>query len=292
MGRTVVRRVEQPRAHRARDWLLLVVAAIILIFAAVGVVSAAGYLGGKVATTPVKNHTHHGPSTSNAAALRDVARAQAQATAIIKAAQTAGKSIVNSESKKAHHQASAIIAKANVRARSSVAAAVPVVTSAPAISSQATTPSPPASNTGSSSTSSTGASGTSGYNDGSSTSTGSTGGTTSSATAATGANTAGTAPTASAPNLGAVPATWLVVAYNATFGHGPGNAGSIAVINRSKFAFSGVAEVNYIGSRGVIGSAAAPFSGLGPGQSEVLPLNGMRYPSGAIRYQIEVTNVH
>jgi hypothetical protein len=53
-----------------------------------------------------------------------------------------------------------------------------------------------------------------------------------------------------------------------------------------------VARVSYIGPSGVIGSASAPFSNLAPGQSEVLPLNGSAYPSGATSYRIQVVDVH
>lgn len=289
MGRTVVRQVEQRRGHRARDWLLLAGAATILTFAAVGVVSAAGYVGGKIATSPAKTHTHSGRPRTNAVALQDVARAQAQATAIVKAAQTTGRTIVSSETRKARHQASAIIAQARTRSKSRIAAVAPIPTSAPVSNTQAAGPATPVPY----GAVTTGSTATPGYGAGSSGSApGSTGAPTSPSTGAPSANTSGTTPDASVPSLGSVPATWLVVAYNATFGAGPGNAGSIAVINRSKTAFSGVARVNYIGSRGILGSATAPFSGLAPGQSEILPLNGMVYPSGAIRYQIEVTNVH
>jgi hypothetical protein len=76
------------------------------------------------------------------------------------------------------------------------------------------------------------------------------------------------------------------VAYNATFGSGPGGAGSITVTNRSGKTFSGIARVVYAGG----GSASAPFSGLAPGQTLTLPLNGRAYPGGG--YQILVVNVH
>lgn len=288
MGRTVVRRVEQPRGHRARDRILLAGAAAILIFAAVGVVSAAGYVGGKIATSPAKTHTHPGRSRSNAVALQDVARAQAQATAIVKAAQTTGRTIVSSETRKARHQASAIIAQARSRSKSRIAAVAPIPTSAPVTNTQAVGPVTPVPY----GAATAGSTGTAGYGAGSSASAPGSTGATSPSAGVPGASTSGKTPSASVPSLGSVPATWLVVAYNANFGGGPGNAGSITVINRSNTAFSGVARVNYIGSGGILGSATAPFSGLAPGQSEILPLNGMIYPSGAIRYQIEVTNVH
>jgi hypothetical protein len=89
---------------------------------------------------------------------------------------------------------------------------------------------------------------------------------------------------ATAPNLRGLPASWLVVGYNATFGSGPGSAGSISVLNRSGKVFSGVAVVQY--TRG--GSASASFSGLAPGQSLLLPLNGRVYAGGGYRILVNV----
>jgi hypothetical protein len=63
------------------------------------------------------------------------------------------------------------------------------------------------------------------------------------------------------------------VGYNVSFGSGPGNAGSITVLNRGKTAFSGVARVYYTGG----GSSRAIFTNLAPGQTAVLPLNGRAY---------------
>jgi hypothetical protein len=83
-----------------------------------------------------------------------------------------------------------------------------------------------------------------------------------------------------------LPSSWLVVAYNATFGSGPGSAGSITVTNRSGKRFSGTAEVVYAGG----GTARAVFSGLAPGQTLVLPLNGPTYPGRG--FTIRVVNPH
>ena len=76
------------------------------------------------------------------------------------------------------------------------------------------------------------------------------------------------------------------MAYNATFGSGPGSAGSISVTNRDARTFSGTAEVVYTNGT----TARAGFSGLAPGQTVVLPLNGAVYPGGG--YHIEVVGVH
>jgi hypothetical protein len=107
-----------------------------------------------------------------------------------------------------------------------------------------------------------------------------------------GSTSTGGGSTSTTPNLSGVPASWLVVAYGATFGSGPGSAGSITVLNRSQKTFSGTARVEYVGHNGSLGSSSATFSGLAPGQTEVLPLNGAPYPSSASRYHIVVTNVH
>jgi hypothetical protein len=88
------------------------------------------------------------------------------------------------------------------------------------------------------------------------------------------------------PNLSGLPDTWKVVGYGATFGSGPGNAGSVGVLNRSAKTFSGVVVVQYANG----GSASAPFSGLAPGQSLTLPLNGKSYTGGG--YHIVLTGLH
>ncbi|MDQ2743569.1 MAG: hypothetical protein M3Z66_14930 [Chloroflexota bacterium] len=274
MGRTVVRRVDQPKSRTARDWLFLVGGAVILTFALLGVITAGAWVGNKVAGG-AKTHHHKRSTTTTSAAVADVARAQAQATAIVKAAQDAGQSIVNGDQKKANRQAQHILANARKQSATTIAAGTQPVagsagtpTSAPATAGGATT-----------------APGSSGV------------ATAPTTVPSTGAPIAGTSPaagsvSATTPNLSGLPASWLVVGYGATFGSGPGNAGSISVINRDSKTFSGVARVVYIGPSGVIGSASAPFSNLAPGQSEALPLNGMAYPSGATTYHIEVSEVH
>jgi hypothetical protein len=82
------------------------------------------------------------------------------------------------------------------------------------------------------------------------------------------------------------------VAYNVTFGSGPGTAGSITVTNRDARSFSGVARVTYLAGGRTVGSAEAAFGALSPGQTVVLPLNGQPYPAVASDYRISVLNVH
>jgi hypothetical protein len=234
---------------------LLVAIGIVLVLALIGVISAGVFIADKVTASshPAKKHK---PGTGSSVAVADLARAQAQATAIVKAANDAGTSIVKDANSRAHRQAAAIIAAAQKRARQiaaqpapTVVPAAPIVPAAPVTGGQQTT----VPGTGN------------------------------------GVTSPGVIPppsgVAAVPNLRGLPASWLVVGYNATFGSGPGSAGSISVLNRSGKIFSGVAVVQY--ARG--GSASAPFSGLAPGQSLVLPLNGPLYAGGG--YHILV-NVH
>jgi hypothetical protein len=88
------------------------------------------------------------------------------------------------------------------------------------------------------------------------------------------------------PNLRGVPSNWLVVGYNATFNPGSGGVGTISVVNRSGKTFRGVAIVKYKTG----GSASASFSGLAPGQAEVLTLSGSPYPGGG--FQIVMSGLH
>lgn len=167
-------------------------------------------------------------------------RAQSQATSIVRAAQTAGHHIMATATSKGKKQARAIVTTAK---RETTAQPVVVPTA------QSVVP--------------TAASGIAA---------------TPFATQATGSVTTGATRT-SGINLGSLPATWLVVAYNATFGTGPGSAGGITVTNRSGKRFSGVVRIAY--TRG--GQAMASFSGLSAGSTEVLPLNGPRYAGGGFR---------
>jgi hypothetical protein len=271
LGRTVVRRADVPRRRNSRDWLLLVLSAVVVIFALIGVVSAGAWVGGKLSSSkPSRHHANSGPSSLTSA---DITRAHAQATAIIRAAQSAGQVIVKQQTRRAHTQAAHILAnarKSSSRVASSKPASTPVSSSAGTTSGSVATP-----------TSAAGAAGGSFATPGAAVG----------ATTATGSSVTGTAPvsTPGAVDLSGVPASWLVVGYNATFGNGPGTAGSITVTNRGSKSFSGVATVHYVGASGTIGSASAPFSGLAPGETEVLPLNGESYPAGASTYTISVS---
>lgn len=270
------RRRQPPRGRRGRDALILAGIIAVLLLAVVGLLSAGAFVGGKLSgtkATPVpRPATHAGTPVAG----KEVARAQAQATAIVKAAISSGKAIIASASNRARKQARAIIAAAQRKSR--VAAAGPT-SSAPAASALPPTAPPvvvqpaptPAPLTGQVSA-----------------------GAAESQSTGQAPVSAGSSPAASAssPDLSGVPAGWKVVAYNASFGSGPGSAGSISVINRGGRAYSGVAKVEYLGQGRVLGSASAPFSGLLPGQTLVLPLNGPAYPTAATGYHILVLGVH
>jgi hypothetical protein len=241
---------------------------IILLFAIIGVVSAGIFVGGRVNGKSASKPPTPRASTGNPIAAQDLARARAQATQIVQAAQQSSKSLIAKQTSSARKQAAAIVAAARRQAASIAASA--------SSASAATGPS--------ASTGSTGA-----YSAAGSTSSGAYSGAAGSTTPAygsTGPTTAAGTPPSATVNLSNLPASWLVVAYNARFGAGPGSAGSITVTNRSSRTFSGTAQVRYATG----GAASAPFSGIAPGQTIVLPLNGPAYPGGG--YNIQVINPH
>jgi hypothetical protein len=251
----VVRQLDPPRTRRSRGGLALAAIAVILLLALLGLVSSGIFIADKLTagSHPAKPHR---PATGSSLAVAELARAHAQATAIVKAANDAGTSIVRGATVRAHRQAAAIIAAAQKRANKLAVqpSPVPAPAVAPTTEVQQSTVPP--------STSS---------------------GLTAPGVTAPGVTTApGSA--AATPNLSSLPASWLVVGYNATFGSGPGSAGSISVLNRSGKVFSGVATVKY--EHG--GSASAFFSGLAPGQSLSLPLNGAQYGGGGYRILVNV----
>lgn len=256
MGRTVVRPLERQRNRRSRDRLLVVVVALVVAFALIGVGSAGAYVAGKFSSTskPTATAVTTANNTASAAAL---AHARSEATAIVKAAQDASGSIVNSANKRARQRAAGIIAAAHHQAHVIVAAArqqpTAVALVAPTTSTSGAILQPTAIAV---------------Y-----------------PAAGQTITVPGTQP-ATVPNLSGVPASWQVVGYNVTFGTGSGSAGSISVINRGSRSFSGVAVVRY--TKG--GSATAPFSGLAPGQAVVLPLNGSQYSGGG--YRIILRGLH
>jgi hypothetical protein len=252
--------IAPPNDRSTRDTLVLVGIGIILLFAVIGVVSAGVFLGSKV-TSASKPTTHSNSTTAGdrSAALQDVHRAQSQATKIVAAAQSTGKSIVRHQTSRAQKRAQAIVAAARSQATKTTRSAV----AAPSSNSPAST-----------------AGGTYSYGYGSTGSSAAPG-----ASGAAGTSTGSTASSGSASvNLGSLPASWLVVGYNATFGSGPGNVGGITVLNRGNKTFSGTAHVIY--AKG--GQATASFAGLAPGQSEVLPLNGPAYPGGGFSIRVDV----
>jgi hypothetical protein len=235
------RAISPPQDRTGRSGLLLVGLAIILIFAVIGVVSAAVFLGSVVAAGSPHSPRVVSTGTTKPSTLQDVRRAQAQATKIVAQARTSGRANARQVTRRARAQATALVVAAKRRAGAIVAGASSAAAAPPAAAAPAPTYVAPSSSAGSGSAGS--------------------GSTTSAST--------------SAPNLSGVPASWKVVAYNAVLGTGSG-VGTVTVLNRSSGVFSGIVKVAY--TRG--GAAYASFSGLGPGQSEVLTLTGTPYSGG------------
>ena len=290
MGRRVVRQVNEPKRRGRLGGLLIAGIGIVLLFAAVGIVSAGSYVADRVSSNASQTKPKPGPSGRNVLAMQAIARAHAQATAIVKSAQARQRSIVSAATRRASRQAHSIVSAARRRAASVKRTARRVAAApGPAATQQSgiTQASPSSGLATGSASLNTGAAGyTAGA--GANTGTGYSGGT--GTTTGTGYTTApqqsiyGSA-SPSTPDLSGVPASWRVVAYNATFGSGPGSAGSITVTNRSAKIFSGVAKVVYTNG----GTALARFSGLSPGQTLTLPLNGQSYSGGG--YRIIVVDV-
>jgi vacuolar-type H+-ATPase subunit H len=241
--RSAVQRVDPPTTRKARDAVITIGFAVILLFALVGLVSAGALIGSKFAKSASAPSATTQPSSS-ALGAQQLARAKTQATQVVKRAQESAKSIVTSATHRAAASAKTILRRAHQQASSiSASRIVAAAPTAPAVTQQ---------------------------NQGQSTSAPSV-----PSTRSTGVPR---------PFVG-VPSSWMVVAYNATFGTGPGNAGGITLANRSAHVFSGTVTVAY--SRG--GSATAVFHGLGPHSSIVFPLNGKPYQGG--RYRISMSGL-
>ncbi len=266
MDRAIVNRAERPSGRKRLDAALVLAAGVVVLFAVVGVVSAGSFVAGKVSGNSTKATATVKPATTSALVAQDIHRAQAQATAIVRQAQSAGHSIVASANSKARRQASALIATARRQAASYRASATAAPTAVP--------------NTSTAGASNSGAVSAPGLAPTSVSSIGSVG---NSGTVAAGS---GSTSGAAVPNLSGLPATWLVVGYNATFASGSGGIGTISVLNRSGKTFAGVATVKYKSG----GSASASFSGLAPGQALLLRLSGSPYPGGG--YQIVMSGLH
>jgi hypothetical protein len=222
---------------------------VVLAFAVIGVVTAGAFVADHVSSSSKPSAKQHG-RTGTPVAVQVVTRARSRATAIVAEAQAASESIVaraNTKAKSIVATAQRRLARASARPTQIPPQPTAIPTSPPAVAAPQPTLAPTAVLNGQ----------------------------------ATGPSRGVTAPPG--VNLNGLPASWVVVGYNATFGSGPGSAGSITVTNRTGNTYSGVVTVVY--ARG--GSARAAYSGLGPGQTEVLPLNGTRYGGGG--YQIHVT---
>jgi len=255
LGRTTVRRVNHGRGGRSPNALLMLGGALILLFAIVGVVSAGAYVAGKLSTTSSPRATH--PGSRGRGAQASIAQAHAEATQIVRSAQSASNRIVMSATSRASRQATKILAAARRNARHTTRSVAQVVpTPAPAVNVPppvlAPTAVPPS------------------YG----------------AFATAIPTPSGQTYVAPKADLSHVPASWLVVGYNASFAAGPGSAGGVTVTNRSGKTFSGTATVTYKSG----GKATATFGSVAPGQTVVLPLNGSPYHGGG--YSISMSNLH
>lgn len=241
--------VSPPDNRTGRRRLVLVGLAIILVFAVIGVVSA-GIFVGSAFTSSAPSHGKGKHATPVPASLRDVRRAQAQATRIVAQARKKARVAARGVTTRARAQATALVVSAKKRA-GAIAAAAPTAVPAPPVASTGSSAAvPPVSS-----------------------------GATAPGAGSTSSGTSGT------PDLSGVPASWKVVAFNASLGTGSG-IGTVTVLNRSSGTFSGTVKIAY--ARG--GAAYASFSGLAPGQSEVLTLSGTPYPGGG--YTILLPSVH
>jgi hypothetical protein len=232
-----------PRRRRALNLLVVAGIILVLLFALLGVVSAGSFVSDKLSGGSKSSRQTHPPSAPSAT-RQAKRRARAQATTIVQEAQNAGRHIISAANQKAH----SIVARARRAAAHLAAQPTPVPTSVAAVPPTAAVAPVPL-------------------------------------TTAAPAPFATSTPAPSAPgvDLSGLPRSWIVVAYNATFGNGPGTAGSITVTNRVNHTYHGKVRVVY--ARG--GSASATYSALAPGQTEVLPLNGPLYHGGG--YHIVVT---
>jgi hypothetical protein len=275
VGRSTVRQADLTGRRRTFTWPVAAGVAVVLAFAVVGVVSAGTFVADKMSGGSNAATRTPPPRRGPSVAVQDVTRAQAQATAIVNSAQTAGHGIVATATTRANRQARTIVAAAR---RQAAAIAAKSAASASSNTGSGVSAAPPVSPTAPAVVAPyTGTSAQTATQGGTTASTTYQGVTTAPTTTAYGTTT-GSGPT-TAPNLAGLPASWKVVGYNATFGSGRGSAGSITVTNRSGKTFSGTAKVVYAHG----GSALASFSGLAPGQTLVLPLNGAAYRGGGYR---------
>jgi hypothetical protein len=213
--------------------------AVVAVFALVGVVSAAVFIVGQVSGSSSGSPKHSTGGGSTVVA-QEISRARAQAAAIVAAAHKTSSQIVTSARRNTAKESHQIIASAKRKAAQMISSA------------RAST----GGSTKSSSLTGTGA--------------------------ASGPAVAATSPPASSnytalppgtPDLSRYPSTWQVVAYQVSFGSGPGDVGAVSIANRSKVPHSGTFRVYYRGG----GSSRVIFNNLQPGQVGVFPLNGRAY---------------
>jgi hypothetical protein len=85
VGRTSVQPKNRPRGRKPVNGVAVVAVIAVLLFALVGVVSAGAFVSNKLAGSnkPTARHGTAGTSPSTTIAMQNLARAQAQATAIV-----------------------------------------------------------------------------------------------------------------------------------------------------------------------------------------------------------------
>lgn len=273
MGRSPVRKVQQPRTHRLRDTVIVVACAALVVFAVVGLISAGMFVHGlvKAGSPPIRR------TPSSAAVAPLLAKARARATNIVRTARHEAIAHAKATESTAAARARHIMRKARQRATAierdsrrhvsatprnrSVARVTPLPTTAPrayvapTATSMPIPTSPPVSTASPLATS-----------------------------APAGSHLPPPGPT---PNFATLPQSWKVVAYGANL-----SAFTVTVSNRSGSTFSGQVTVTYIGSGGVtLGSAYAYFQDLHGGTTAVIPLRGERYPANAVTYRVQMSDV-
>jgi hypothetical protein len=232
--------------------LILLVGAAILVLAVVGLASSVAYfLGFQVNAAPTKTVTKTKVLPPDPSAVN---RARAQATAIVKAAESEANRRSKTIQKAAEARALRVLRRAQQQAQHHAQTPVTVPTTVvqptpPAQLTPVAQPTIPASVPTTTTNNQTGA---------------------------------------PLPNLNKVPSTWSVVAYRANpTGH------TVNLLNRSTGSFSGTITLTYLSSKGkAVGVAQGAFTHVPAHTSIVVPLQVKRSPSSWVRYVVNVSNIH
>jgi hypothetical protein len=261
------RKVTRPRTRRLRDGVLLAAGAISLALIIIGVVSSVIFVVGLVGARPSPTPT---PRPTIPPISPILAAAHARATAIVRAAEVDAHKRGSTIARRALVEAQHIVQKAQEQARSieraaMVQAAATRAASAPhpVVSTPASVPTAPL---------------------------------------VVATPTPTVVPIVTSPpsttlhppppgptlDLSKLPSSWLAVACCANL-----SAFTVMVINRSSEPLSGHVTVTYFNADGhPVGSAYADFHDLAGHSTVVLPLSGERFPSNAVRYLIQMSDVH